>query len=276
MNAALPVLGVSVVVAGASFAGQAVLALAVVVCQALLASGWHQLLGAPAQWAGPAVVFGAGVSAVACALISRDEPTIAPMVTVLALALVAAFAGELWRYDGGPGNVVHTLSVTVAGSVLSVLGAGLVAERGATLGLPVTVASVLAAGFAAALAYSALPPGALGVAGAVGVGVATGLLGSDLGLLRAVFVCLLAGSFGLIARRIAAGDLTPAPVTVAATEAGAPAGPGFGGRGTARAARRRAERASRRQGEAATLVGAALPVLVAAPGTYVLGRLLVG
>jgi len=275
MNAALLALAVSAVVAGASFAGQVVLALAVVLCQALLVSGWHQLIGAPDGRTGPAVVLAAGAVSVVLAVFARDEPTMAPMVAVLALALVAAIVGELGRYDSSSGAVVRSLSATVTGCVVSVLSAGLVAERGATLGLPVTVAAVLAAGLAACVAFLPLPPGAADLAvfaAAGGVGVVTGLLVSDLGLLRAVLLCLLAGSFGLIGRRIAASDPVSAPAGVAA-EVGAavPAG-----RVAARHARQRAQRSARRSSEASLLVGASLPVLVAAPGTYVLGRLLVG
>jgi len=159
--------------------------------------------------------------------------------------------------------------------VISVLGAGLVAERGATLGRPVTVAVVLAAGFAASLAFLSLPPAvkdaaSLGVAGVVGV--LAGLLVPDLGLANALLFCLLAGSFGLIARRIAAGDPLPARVTApVAAGVSVPAG-----RAGARRARRQALRSARRDSEASMLVGASLPVLVAGPWTYVLGRLLVG
>jgi hypothetical protein len=49
-----------------------------------------------------------------------------------------------------------------------------------------------------------------------------------------------------------------------------------GGRAASRAARRSAARDARRSGEAILVVGSALPVVLAAPASYVLGRLLVG
>jgi hypothetical protein len=75
-----------------------------------------------------------------------------------------------------------------------------------------------------------------------------------------------------VAGRRAAGyvawDLAhPAPVTPAEAASG---------RVTGRAARRAAAREARRSGEAILVVGSALPVVLAAPASYVLGRLLVG
>jgi hypothetical protein len=49
-----------------------------------------------------------------------------------------------------------------------------------------------------------------------------------------------------------------------------------GGRAASRAARRSAARDVRRSGEAILVVGSALPLVLAAPASYVLGRLLVG
>ena len=65
-------------------------------------------------------------------------------------------------------------------------------------------------------------------------------------------------------------------VAAEAARAAAAGAPAPTGRAASRQARRQASRQARRSGEAVLVMASAMPVVLAAPAAYVLGRLLVG
>lgn len=283
MSPALAALGVSVVVAGAAFAGPIVLGLALLFVLFFFVQGWYGLSGTPPQKGDTVVAFLAGAVAIVGVLrASVDDPSLSPVLVVLGLLPVVTLARVVWlaRLLTVMSGVVAVLMVTLAGSVLAALSAGLVAERTATMGREVTMTAVLAAGVAAAAGALRLSDTATDVLavllGGVGVGAAAGYLVPELGTTRAVILACFAAVFALAARRIAAPEVVTLPDPPAQ-----PAGIRAvlerpGGRVARREAARAATRAAHRRTEAVRLAGATLPVLLAAPGTYILGRLLVG
>jgi hypothetical protein len=268
---------IAAVAAGTSLAGQAPLALAVLTCQCLLVAGWSSALPMSLPMsrprAGMAVAVGAGLVADGLMLVRADDASMTPLLTVAAAAFGVALVQHLRHAD------LAALASTVTVSVLVVLMSALVAERGAAQGRVITVAVILATGVAAAVGGLGrdgslrTPVAALGVA--AGTGVLAGLAAPDLGVVRGVAVCFAAGLFAVVAHRVATFALGPPPATESspAVEVGA-AVPG--GRAAVRAARKAATKAARRQDEAALLLHATLPLALAAPAAYILGRLLVG
>ncbi len=251
----------------ASVAGHTPLLVGVVLAQGLLLYGWYTVVDVPGRLLGCVLAGGAGLAADVAMRARGDDPSLGPLAGVLGLAAVGAIVHQLARTDGRT-RVTASISATLALAALVVLGACLVAERGASHGQTVTVVAVLAAAAAtvvAALPWSESVPTAGVEVGAVGAGTLAGALaGAAAGDLRGTHVVLiaLAGALlAVVARRAATyaaydaaqGEATPAPST-----------------------RRVATRDARRQGEAVLVLGSALPVVLVAPVAYVLGRLLVG
>lgn len=226
---------VSVAVVVGAAAGQGALLVAVAAAQAMLAYGWYAVLVVPGRVVGAAIVLGAGLAGDVAMVAGDDDPSLGRLAGVLALAALASIVHQLARTDGRH-RITASLSATVGASALCVLGAALVAERGAVEGRAVTVVVALAAGGAAIAA--SVP---------------------------------LAAALAVAARR------TAEYLAYDAAHAAA-AGPAADSQGRAvdRQARRVATREARRPAGAGMLLGPTLPVVLAAPAAYVLGRLLVG
>ena len=245
-----------------ALAGQAPLAAAVALAQAMLAYGWYGLLDVPGRVAGGAIVLGAGVAGDAAILAHDGEPTTGPLAVVLAGAALASIVHQLARTDGRD-RITASLSATLGAASLSVLGGALVAARDIPDGRAVTVAAVLAAGGATVAATVPLPPARfepLVFAAGFAQGLVGGGLVGDMPTRQVAAVAAAGAALGVAARRAAE--------YLAYEEAQ---------RGAAdRQARRAAAEAGRRPAGAGMLLGSTLPVVCAAPAAYVLGRLLVG
>jgi hypothetical protein len=266
VKAPLLVLAVAAVAAGACMAGSVPFATAVLACQGLLVAGWSAAGLLPSGRSGAAVALGAGAAADALLLPDGTGSSPGPLLAVVAGAVAAALMAHLPVVRrAGRERVASSLALTVTVSVLVVLMSAFVVERGVASGREVTVAVLLAAGVATAVLVShrlpkaAAAPAAL--AAALGVGFASGWLAADLGVAPAVTLCGTAGVLSLVAHEVVRFST---PVLV-----GAGARPG-------RAAQRVALKEQRRQGKAVLLLGGTLPLVLTAPATYVVGRLLAG
>jgi hypothetical protein len=220
----------------AAYAGETLVALAVLVVQGLLVWGWHDALDVPGRIGGMILAGAAAVTADVLLLVRDDTRALTPVAGVVAVAMLGAMVHQLAR---GPGRERLTESLTATMTLVAVatLGALFVAAQ-QTLGGPALV--TLAALSAAVAAAASLVP--LNTALVAGVATAGGLL---LGLLVAAMTDLSVGS--------------ALPIGAAAAA-------------TALAAIMFVRRAKRPD---LTTVGT-LPLLSVAPVAYVLGRLLVG
>jgi|GEM_PF-961969 len=263
-----PVAALAVTVAGvlAALVGQAALVVPVLGAQVLLVVGWYSILGIPARDFGAALAIGCGLIGDVAMVVRGDDPSLGPLAGVLGPAVGIAFALQLARRDGRA-RLTTSVAVTLSAVSLSVLGAALVAERGAVHGREVTIAALIAAGIATAV--TALPEAAELLAVPVAVAVAVAVVAPVAGIeaWHILAIALAAGVLawsGRWAAGFAAHDLSPGGRTGGAESAGS------------RTARRAAAREARRAEEAILVVGSALPIVLAAPASYLLGRLLVG
>jgi hypothetical protein len=274
VNASLLAAGVAFTAAGASIAGPVAFAAAILACQILLVAGWSTAGLPSAGWAGAAVAVTAGGLADALMLPRGAAPSLALVLPVVAGAVAAAMVVHLRLGRSGrsrrgrPKQVTAALATTVTVSVLVVLMSALVAERAATHGRVTTVAVVAAAGIVAAVlsgpsGSSGFVPGALTLAG--GVGLLAGTVAPDVGAGYLLPMCVTAGLFAVVAHEVTTFTVT---------------GPGTGGPGSGRrrgrAAERVAAKADARRHRAGWLLGSTLPLALAAPASYLLGRLLLG
>jgi hypothetical protein len=265
----------AVTVAGvvASLLGQTALLVPVLIAQTLLVVGWYAVLGVPGRDLGALLAIAGGFVGDIAMVVRGGDPSLGPLAGVLGPAVAAAIAVQLLRTDGRE-RVTASLTATVSAVVLSLLAATLLAERGATHGQTVTVVAVLAAGVATAVLAAPLPAHLAELpafAAATVLGTLAGLIAGDMNAGEVALLAAVAALMAVAGRRAAgyvAWDLAhPAPVAPVPVPEGRAAG---------RAARRSAAREARRSGEAILVVGSALPVVLAAPASYVLGRLLVG
>ncbi len=247
----------AVAVALSAFAGAVPLALAVLLVQAVLVLAWPRALALPA--AVSTVVVAASAAAAADALLVRDVGSrpLEPVAGVLGLVLIAALLAQLARRDGRE-RLVESLTATVTLGTLAVLPAlylTATTERVGAVAVALTVAGV---------AVGALP-GA--VPGPVSARLAAGVL------LGAVAGALLAEPLSA-----ATGDRSGiGALDVPATDGGWLGGVGgfagvvgaYGGR--LAPVTDRPVGGGRAAGLATT---AALPVALAAPAAYALGRIL--
>jgi hypothetical protein len=145
----------AVLLAVAAFAGAPVLAAAVGVVVLALAAGWGTLLDLPDPRGTGVVVGASGLVAAAAAVDALDRPRpLAVFAALLALSVLAAFAHELLR-RGGRVDLVESVTGTLCGQVLAVLGAGWVLVPSTGLGERGVL--VAAAAVAGARLASALP-----------------------------------------------------------------------------------------------------------------------
>ncbi|MCI0687513.1 MAG: hypothetical protein L0Y54_09795 [Sporichthyaceae bacterium] len=244
MTAALLTAAVAGLIGLAASLSQYVLVVAVLVLQVVCAYGWFRLAPVPSVRGSLTIAIAAGLAADVFVLLDRthevDSASVGPLAGVLGIAFVATFGHELFRADRLE-YLVASVTSTAAGTTLTVLAAGLLAERVAPGGRTVLVtsmAAVAAATFLAAMPGPAVVRAFFGTAagGAAGYGISKIL--DDLGSNRSL---LLGASVGLMA----------AAATVVSAAA----------------------RSSRRAVLSAAVM---LPLAFAAPVTYVLGRMVVG
>jgi hypothetical protein len=280
VNASLLAAGVALTAAGASIAGPVAFAAAILACQILLVAGWSTAGLPSAGWAGAAVAVTAGGVADALMLPRGAAPSLGFVLPVVAGAVAAAMVVHLRpgrsrgsarsgrSRRGRPKQVTAALAMTVTVSVLVVFMSALVAERAATHGRVTTVAVVVAAGVVAAVlsgpsGSGGFVPGALTLAG--GVGLLAGTVAPEVGAGYLLSVCVTAGLFAVVAHEVTTFTV---------------GGPGAGGAGSGRRGGRAAERvaakANARRHRAGWLLGSTLPLALAAPASYLLGRLLLG
>lgn len=271
--------GISVLGVLGSLIGQEGLLLPVLAAQILLTIGLFAVLGVPGAEIGVPLVAAAALVGDIAMIVEGSDPSLAPLAGVLGPALAVALLAQLARRDGR-GQVTASLTATMTALTCALLGAALLAARGIAHGQTVTVVTILAAGVAMAVLTAPIPPALADIAAvpaAVLVGTLAGSIAGDVRFTHNLTLALAAGTLSLAGRRAAAYlayDRDEAKRAAAATAAGGSAE--SGGRAAARAARRAAAREARRSGEAVLVVGSALPILLAAPTSYILGRLLVG
>jgi hypothetical protein len=271
-------LGVAAAGVGASVLGQVPLAIAVALAQILLVVGWFLVLDVPGREVGGLLAIGAGITADVAMLDRGSDISLGPLAGVLGPALVLALIHQFARTDK-KGRVTASLTATMTAITLSVVAAALVAERAATHGQTVTVVAIVSAGVASAVVAAPVPAAfadgiALGAGLAAGAGA--GAIAGDMDAGYVVAVAFGATVLAVLGRRAAtftAYDVAAEAERVRVAAAGAPVATG---RAANRQARRQAARQARRSGEAVLVMASALPLVLAAPAAYVLGRLLVG
>jgi hypothetical protein len=235
----IPLLGATVslavlaLLAVAGSAGDIALAVVVVLMVVMTAAGWAELVDLPHRRGTAVVITLSGVAAVGVALVSETSARpLAPFAAVLALSVLGAFGHELARRDGRS-RLVESVTGTLAGQVVAVLGAGWVLLPRTGLALSGLVVATVAAGAARAAGSLPFPPRVTGwvavAAAAIGGGAAAafvdpvrplrgGIVGLAVGATVAALDRLLLDrpvrqvSIGLLAAAVA-------PVAVAGTVA---------------------------------------------------------
>jgi hypothetical protein len=223
-------------VALAALAPTAVLLLAVALAQGLLVSRWFAALGVTGAAGGAVVAGAAALTADVLVVVREDTEPLASVAAVLALAMLAAFLHQLVRRDGRP-DLTASLAATTSLAVITVLGAGYLAADLSRGGSALVAVAALAAGAATALDAVTLP------------GPVRASIGLAAALVLSIAVGLLTDLGAAAAALVAAG--------CAATAAGAVT-------------------MARRMWHPEPIVCAALPLVLAGPAAFVLGRLLLG
>lgn len=240
-------LGAALVIGAATDPG--VLLAAVFLAQAVVIVGWHRCLDVPGATGGTVVAGAAAVGADVLVLVDaggEDRP-LSAVPTVLALTVLAALVHQLARRDGRE-RLTASLTATVALAALVSLGSTFLAVSEAEDGLGLVSASTAAAALVVAGVWVRHRRGGShrhDIAVVVVAGAVAALAVIALDGLPVVPALAVAGSAGVIAW--VAGVLVARAPVAGAQCGGLPvAGPAAG-----------------------------LPVLVAGPVAYVLGRLLV-
>lgn len=164
-------------VAGAA-TGWAVLLVAVLLVQGLVVGGWHRSLDVPGAIGGGLVAGAACVAADLVVLVEQDgERPLAGVPAVLAMAVLGALAHQLARRDGRP-RLNASMSATVTLAAFAGLAAAFLAVETADGGAPLAALAAVAGGLVVAGTQARRVlrgPGAAD-AGAVGLGVLGGLV----------------------------------------------------------------------------------------------------
>ncbi len=278
---ALLTLACSAVLVLAGYAHQAVVALAVALLQITLAFSWHDANALPGRRGGALVAALAGIGADVAVLFDGEDGEVASLLGAVGIGFVAALLHQLTRRDGRP-QVVASLSGSVTLVALVVLPATWVAERESRAGdgvLACAATAVAVAVLGTLLRRWPLLGGMLGLAGgiAAGMGVATLepiLDGSGKWIAAgAAFVAVTAVAIA----RFAIADAEQAvrrPEVVPAAVIPDPVGMVPGDEpDTPQIAPPEPIDHTR---QAQLLVTATLPLMLAGPAAYVLGRVLVG
>jgi hypothetical protein len=229
----------AVVVLGAA-AGEEVLLLAVALVQGCLVAGWHRSVGVPGAVEGALIAAAAALAADVLVLTAPADRPLARVPAVLALAVLGAVGAQLVRRDGRP-RLVASLTATVCLAAFAALPAAQLAALGSEGGVPLVAATIVPAGLVAAAD-------------------AVSRAGSGPRWLRPLLALVAALATGAVV-----GGLTRLAMDAAIATAAASGAVGWAGAVLA-------DRAARPD----PLLAAALPVALAAPVGYVLGRLLVG
>jgi hypothetical protein len=146
-------LAVAGAVGGVGLVGDRGLALVVVAACAVLGLGWTRLLEVPVGWGVGVVVAVTGAAAVGVNFL--DGPGLLGWLpAALALGVIVAFGHQMLRRDGRP-RLVESVSATITGQLIAVLGVGWLVAL--TLAPDGGVNAAGAAGCAAAAAISAIP-----------------------------------------------------------------------------------------------------------------------
>jgi hypothetical protein len=168
-------------IALAAYANGTVLAAAVALPVLALATGWAQLIDLPSPRGSALLVGGTGLAALGTAVAVQD--TVSPLAAfagVIAGAVLAAFGHELLRRDGRV-DVVESVTGSLSGQVIAVLGAGWVllpTTNAGVEGVLVAAAGVAGARIAAELPWRVLVTAWVGFAfGIVGSTVAAIVVG---------------------------------------------------------------------------------------------------
>jgi hypothetical protein len=247
--AAILVLVCTGVLAVAAYAGPVPLALAVAFVQIVFVVGWFAVVDVPGARGGTIVAAGAAIVADVLLLLQAlrsDEPDLAPIAVALALALLAAFAHQIARRGGRP-DVVASITATLTVTALAVLGALLLPAASDGGSAAAVVAVVVGAGVATASTLLPLSPWVAAVAAvavAAGAGAALGATSDAVGVASGAAlgaVAAVLAAFGATVARFVMHDTAEGPVEPVVRLA----------------------------------VPTLLPVLLAAPAAYVLGRVLV-
>jgi hypothetical protein len=227
--------GLAVVLGVAAAGPVAVLVAAVALVQLLVVARWFAALDVTAAARGGAVVGAAAAIGADLAVALRDDRRpLAPVTAVLGLAMLAALLSQLSRRDGRD-RLTASLSATVVLATVGALGSCYLGVQSSRDGGAFLVAGVVAA--AATVVAAALP-------GPEIVSLPIGLVaGAGAGVLVGVLSELGPGTGGLVGL----GCAVAASVTTAV---------------------------ARRAARPDPLVTAGLPLLLAAPVTFVLARLL--
>jgi hypothetical protein len=284
---ALLTLACSAVLVLAGYAHESVVVLAVALLQVALAFSWHEANDLPGRRGGAYVASLAGVGASVAVFFDAEDGEVSPLLGAVGIGFVAALLHQLIRREGRP-DVVASLSGTVTLIALVVLPATWVAERESRGGAAVIACAATAV--AVAVLGTLLPRwpllgGVLGLAGgtAAGAGAATlePILGSSGRWIAAAaaFVAITAVAIARFAMADVLARGIPLPVATAATSLtreplAAPPGEATG-EPMEVAAIEPPDPVDRTR-QAQMLVTATLPLVLAGPAAYVLGRVLVG
>ncbi|WP_407699109.1 hypothetical protein [Streptomyces alkaliterrae] len=222
----------ALLLAGTAQLGRPALTVAVVLLQAVTAAGWYRLNGMWPARQGIALAFLAGATADVLLLVAPRDQAATAVVGGLGIWILLVLVLQL-RNHSGPDERLYALTAAVGATVVTVLAAGYLAAE------PVSTDAVVVGAFAVAAAVlaRALPlPGPLSLPVALLAGAGAGVAGGGLTGLGtpAVLVGAVAGGCALVGLRVASYDWPSRFVHMTA--------------------------------------GVALPLALAAPAVYVLGR----
>jgi hypothetical protein len=211
-----------IVVAGCA-ATPPLLAAAVGLVVLVLAIGWAGLLGLPARLGSATMIVLTGWSAAALAVRATEMARpLAPFAALMAVSVLLAFGRELTRRDGRR-DLVESVTGTLSGQALALLGGGWILVPTTRLALTALVVAVVAATASRLVAFMPLPPHVLGWAALVGGVVAGTAVGAVLDLARVLSLLLLAAAVAAVAAgldrlvlTVARGRGVPAALSVGA------------------------------------------------------------
>jgi hypothetical protein len=237
--AAAAALGLAVALVLGAVTAPVVLVVAVVMTQGLLVAGWHRSLDWLGATGGAVVAGAAALGADLVVLAADGDRPLSGVPAVLALSVLAALVHQLLRRDGR-GRLVHSLAATVALAALAVLASSYLAAEAAD-------------GGAALVAVAALPAGTV---------VAASVLRRRTGRPQWLDLAAVPAAAVLALAVPLLSDLAVVPGLVIAAAAALVAWvAGF---------------VVTRSAEPDPALAAGLPLALAGPVAYVLGRLLVG
>lgn len=239
-------LGAALVIGAATDPG--VLLAAVLLAQAVVVIGWHRRLDVPGATGGTVVAGAAALGSDLLVLADAGDRPLSAVPVVLAMAVLAALVHQLVRQDGRD-RLTASLTATVTLAALASLGSTFLAvseaEDGSGLvSAAATAAALVVAGVSVRRWRGGSQRTDIAVVAAAGALAALAVVALD--GLPVVPAIAVAGSAAAIAW-VASTLLARAPAAAAQQGAWSGAGPSAG-----------------------------LPMLVAGPVAYVLGRLLVG